>query len=116
MALQICYFVPGNLLNPTQSFDQCEPMLLSVLPAQMPPCFRLPEAGQRACCCLPSHTYVPAVARKLVVSPVLQTLVYSKNSPGGRDWVTRIVSDWKFKRIIPAHFGAPVKAGPQEFR
>ena len=60
--------------------------------------------------------YVSAVARKLVVSPVLQTLVYSKNSPGGRDWVTRIVSDWKFKRVIPAHFDAPVRAGPRDFR
>lgn len=29
MALQICYFVPGNLLNPTQSFNQRELMLLS---------------------------------------------------------------------------------------
>ncbi|KAF3638623.1 hypothetical protein FXO37_24279 [Capsicum annuum] len=27
-----------------------------------------------------------------------------------RDWIDSIVGDWKFKRIIPAHFAAPISA------
>lgn len=27
-----------------------------------------------------------------------------------------IVRDWKFKQIIPAHFSAPIKAGPSDFK
>lgn len=78
MALQILYFVPGNLLNPESSFK--------------------------------------ALSERLVVSPVLQTLVYSKNPEGARQWVDRVVSGWTFKRVIPAHFDAPVAAGPGDFR
>ena len=77
MALQILYFVPGNLLDPEASFQ--------------------------------------ALQRKLLVSPVLQTLVYSKNPEGSQDWIERITS-WKFKRVIPAHFAAPVAAGPKDLR
>ena len=78
MALQILYFVPGNLLNPDSSFQ--------------------------------------ALLGRLVVSPVLQTLVYSKNPQGARDWVDSVVNSWSFKRVIPAHFEAPVPAGPKDFR
>lgn len=78
MALQILYFVPGNLLNPESSFK--------------------------------------ALSERLVVSPVLQTLVYSKNPEGARQWVNKVVSGWSFKRVIPAHFDAPVTAGPKDFR
>ena len=78
MALQILYFVPGNLLNPESSFR--------------------------------------ALSERLVVSPVLQTLVYSKNPEGARQWVDRVTSEWSFKRVIPAHFDAPVAAGPKDFR
>ncbi|KAL0019064.1 hypothetical protein WJX79_006492 [Trebouxia sp. C0005] len=78
MALQILYFVPGNLLNPESSFQ--------------------------------------ALSERLVVSPVLQTLVYSKNPSGAREWVDKVASRWSFKRVIPAHFEAPVAAGPKDFR
>ena len=78
MALQILYFVPGNLLNPESSFQ--------------------------------------ALSERLVVSPVLQTLVYSKNPGGAREWVDKVVNGWSFKRVIPAHFEAPVAAGPKDFR
>jgi hypothetical protein len=78
MALQILYFVPGNLLNPESSFQ--------------------------------------ALSERLVVSPVLQTLVYSKNPSGAREWVDKVASGWSFKRVIPAHFEAPVAAGPKDFR
>lgn len=33
-----------------------------------------------------------------------------------RDWVYSISRDWKFKRIIPAHFAAPVNASNADFR
>lgn len=78
MALQILYFVPGNLLNPDASFQ--------------------------------------ALSERLVVSPVLQTLVYSKNPTGAREWVNKVATGWDFKRVIPAHFAAPVAAGPKDFR
>ena len=78
MALQILYFVPGNLLNPDASFQ--------------------------------------ALTERLVVSPVLQTLVYSKNPAGAREWVEKVTKGWNFKRVIPAHFAAPVAAGPKDFR
>ncbi|XP_061979341.1 uncharacterized protein LOC133699859 [Populus nigra] len=32
-----------------------------------------------------------------------------------RDWIDSIVRDWKFKRIIPAHFAAPINTGRSEF-
>lgn len=31
-----------------------------------------------------------------------------------RDWIDGIARDWKFKRIIPAHFAGPIKAGRAE--
>lgn len=32
------------------------------------------------------------------------------------DWVDDITSSWDFRQVIPCHFAAPVKAGPQEFK
>ncbi len=31
-----------------------------------------------------------------------------------KEWVDSMVRDWKFKQIIPAHFAAPIKAGPSD--
>ncbi len=33
-----------------------------------------------------------------------------------RRWVEDIASSWPFRRIIPAHFAAPVPAAPQDLR
>ncbi|KAI4352513.1 hypothetical protein L6164_006756 [Bauhinia variegata] len=33
-----------------------------------------------------------------------------------RDWVDGISRDWRFKRIIPAHFAAPVNVSRSDFR
>nr|CAD1828264.1 unnamed protein product [Ananas comosus var. bracteatus] len=46
------------------------------------------------------------MSQKLIVSPIVKTLVFSKVPEKVRDWVDRIVRDWRFKRIIPAHFAA----------
>ncbi|CAN6477340.1 unnamed protein product [Victoria cruziana] len=51
------------------------------------------------------------MSQKLIVSPIVKTLVFSKVPEKVRDWIDRIVRDWPFKRIIPAHFAAPVNAG-----
>lgn len=32
-----------------------------------------------------------------------------------RDWTDRITCDWRFKRIIPGHFAAPINASRSEF-
>ena len=33
-----------------------------------------------------------------------------------REWVDSILRDWRFKRIIPAHFAAPINASRSDFR
>lgn len=32
-----------------------------------------------------------------------------------RDWIDSIARDWRFKRVIPAHFAAPINASRSEF-
>ncbi|KAJ8640441.1 hypothetical protein MRB53_017135 [Persea americana] len=50
------------------------------------------------------------MSQKLIVSPIVKTLVFSKVPEKVRDWIDRIIQDWPFKRIIPAHFAAPISA------
>ncbi|KAF8071318.1 rbm8a [Scenedesmus sp. PABB004] len=57
-----------------------------------------------------------AVAERLLVGPVVRTLVYDKIPNTVCDWVDAICADWRFERVIPCHFAAPVRAGPAEFR
>ncbi|GFQ01449.1 hypothetical protein PHJA_002288800 [Phtheirospermum japonicum] len=51
------------------------------------------------------------MSQKLIVSPIVKTLVFSKV----RDWIDRIARDWRFKRIIPAHFAGPINASRSDF-
>ncbi|KAG7580306.1 hypothetical protein ISN44_As08g001160 [Arabidopsis suecica] len=55
------------------------------------------------------------MSQKLIVSPIVKTLVFSKVPEKVRDWIDEIARDWRFKRIIPAHFEAPINAGRSEF-
>lgn len=55
------------------------------------------------------------MSQKLIVSPIVKTLVFSKVPEKVRDWTNSIARDWKFRRIIPAHFAAPINAGRSEF-
>ncbi|KAG6656973.1 uncharacterized protein LOC122307254 isoform X1 [Carya illinoinensis] len=55
------------------------------------------------------------MSQKLIVSPIVKTLVFSKVPEKVRDWIDGIARDWRFKRIIPAHFAAPVNAGRSDF-
>ncbi|KAL5726013.1 hypothetical protein ACHQM5_009086 [Ranunculus cassubicifolius] len=61
----------------------------------------------------PSATFAQ-MSQKLIVSPIVKTLVFSKVPEKVRDWVDRITTDWAFKRIIPAHFAAPINASRSE--
>ncbi|MCO5583422.1 hypothetical protein L7F22_037333 [Adiantum nelumboides] len=56
------------------------------------------------------------MSQKLIVSPIIKTLVFSKVPEKVMLWVNSIVRDWRFKRIIPCHFDAPVAAGPSDFK
>jgi hypothetical protein len=52
-----------------------------------------------------------AISQRLLVGPVVRTLVYDKIPNTVCDWVDSMCADWRFERIIPAHFSAPVRAG-----
>jgi len=52
---------------------------------------------------------------RLTVSPVLRILVFGKIRGAIKAWTDRIL-EWDFERIIPAHFDAPVRAGPNDVR
>ncbi|KAF9590093.1 hypothetical protein IFM89_030841 [Coptis chinensis] len=54
------------------------------------------------------------MSQKLIVSPIVKTLVFSKGPEKVRDWINGIITDWAFKRIIPAHFVTPIKASKSE--
>ncbi|WCJ25639.1 hypothetical protein M5689_007509 [Euphorbia peplus] len=55
------------------------------------------------------------MSQKLIVSPIVKTLVFSKVPEKVRDWIDRIARDWRFKRIIPAHFAGPINANRSDF-
>ncbi|KAH9315332.1 hypothetical protein KI387_023959 [Taxus chinensis] len=63
----------------------------------------------------PQKTFTQ-MSQKLIVSPIIKTLVFSKVPEKVKDWVDRIVADWPFKKIIPAHFAAPVSASRSDFK
>ncbi|KAL1538756.1 hypothetical protein AAHA92_27462 [Salvia divinorum] len=55
------------------------------------------------------------MSQKLIVSPIVKTLVFCKVPEKVRDWIDRISRDWRFKRIIPAHFAGPINASRSDF-
>ena len=67
----------------------------------------------------PDHLRDPqnfaAVANKLICSPVTQVLVFTKIPRATREWVEQM-AQWSFKRVISAHFNAPVAATPKDLR
>jgi Domain of unknown function (DUF4336) len=52
---------------------------------------------------------------RLIVAPILQTLILNRAPQQTIDWVER-VAEWDFDRIIPCHFEAPIATTPQAFR
>ncbi|CAI5476393.1 unnamed protein product [Closterium sp. Yama58-4] len=56
------------------------------------------------------------ICGKLVVSPVVKTLVFDKVPAQALTWINSITSDWAFTRIIPCHFSSPIAATPADLR
>ncbi|WPT13558.1 hypothetical protein PSENEW3_00001396 [Picochlorum sp. SENEW3] len=57
-----------------------------------------------------------AISNRLIVGPILKTLVFSTEPELSKEWIDDICSSWKFTQIVPAHFTAPIKAGPKDLR
>lgn len=62
------------------------------------------------------HDNFGALAGRLIVPPVVRTLLYAQNPREVRRWVDRVASRWQFERIVPAHWEAPITAGPDDFK
>lgn len=56
------------------------------------------------------------ISERLIVSPVIKTLVFNKVPDQVKVWTDSMASEWNFRQIIPAHFAAPIKAGPNDLR
>ena len=52
---------------------------------------------------------------RLLVAPILQTLILNRAPRETLDWASRVAS-WDFARIIPCHFDCTIDCSPQEFR
>ena len=55
-----------------------------------------------------------SITNRLIVAPVVSTLVYENIPREVNEWARR-VGRWKFDRIVPCHFDAPIRAGPREW-
>lgn len=77
-----------------------------------PPCLLLPRRRRLADLLTPQASF-DAIAERLLVGPVVRTLVYDKIPVSVVNWVDSMVRDWPFVRIIPCHFAAPIRAGAQ---
>ncbi|HIK16009.1 MAG TPA: DUF4336 domain-containing protein [Leptolyngbyaceae cyanobacterium M33_DOE_097] len=51
----------------------------------------------------------------LFVAPILQTLILNRAPEETLAWADR-VAQWRFHRILPCHFEAPIEANPAQFR
>lgn len=52
---------------------------------------------------------------RLLVAPVLQTLILNRAPQETIDWAEKVAS-WDFQQIVPCHLDAPIAATPQQFR
>ena len=57
-----------------------------------------------------------AIANRLIVGPILKTLVFSTEPELSKEWIDDICNSWNFKQIVPAHFTAPIAAGPKDLK
>ena len=60
------------------------------------------------------HDNFSALAGRLLVPPVVRTLIYAQNPQRVRQWVERVVQRWDFAQVVPAHWEAPVAATPRD--
>ncbi|CAG9465706.1 unnamed protein product [Pedinophyceae sp. YPF-701] len=57
-----------------------------------------------------------AVSERLIASPVVSVLVFTKVPRAVTKWIDEVCADWPFKQIIGCHFAGPVKATATEFK
>ena len=141
MALQILYFIPGNLQAPAAGFDAIVGRLL-VSPVLQVLVFgnarqEVRQGSPRVSPYTPVLAALPldmyphlrnALARHCTSqqhahaawsSPPGCALAINRVAWSGaaqtRRWVDDIMR-WSFKQVIPCHFAAPLKAGPRELR
>jgi len=56
------------------------------------------------------------LAGRLLVPPVVRSLLYSQDPTSVREWVDTITAKWDFERVIPAHWEGPIDTNPEQFR
>merc|ERR1712207_70225 len=56
-----------------------------------------------------------ALSGRLLVLPVVRTVLYAQDPAAVREWVTRVTTRWDFDRVVPAHWDAPIRLTPTEF-
>lgn len=54
------------------------------------------------------------ISNRLIVAPVVGTLVYENVPQPVNEWARR-VAKWDFNRIVPCHFDAPIRANSRDF-
>ena len=62
------------------------------------------------------HDNFQALAGRLLVPPVVRTLLYAQNPNAVRRWVAAVSSRWDFERVVPAHWEAPLACSPGDFK
>ena len=61
------------------------------------------------------HDNFQALAGRLLVPPVVRTLLYAQDPAAVRRWVAAVRARWDFERIVPAHWQAPLACTPDDF-
>jgi hypothetical protein len=61
------------------------------------------------------HDNFKALAGRLIVPPVVRTLIYAQEPARVQRWAKRVAARWEFEQIIPAHWEAPIRASPRDF-
>lgn len=56
------------------------------------------------------------LAGRLLVPPVVRSLLYSQDPSSVREWVDMITAKWDFQRVIPAHWEGPIDADVEQLR
>jgi len=56
------------------------------------------------------------LSNKLLVPPVVRSLLYNQNPRKVKEWVDIVCNRWEFHTIIPAHWDAPISTNTSEFK
>ena len=61
------------------------------------------------------HDNFRALAGRVLVPPVVRTLIYAQDPARVKRWAVRVARRWEFRQIVPAHWEAPIEASPADF-